>query len=209
MATENQVAQLAATLIGVDARITSLDDDRPTARAMRDVWDLQRRETIRDGSWNFAARRAALAAEASPAAAELYPYAFRYALPAASLRLIEVLNPGYESRYQIEGGKVLCDAAAPLYVRYAIDVTEPAKWDDQFAVAFAHRIAWACGHKIAGSAFDRNGTWNAYETLLGRAKTVDAIENPPIEQDESSWVTARLHSRGAGTFGAGLWTPDT
>lgn len=206
MATENQVAKLAATLIGNDARIVALSDDRPTARALVDVWDLQRRAAIRDGSWNFAARRAALQAEANVPAAELHPYAYRYPMPAASLRLIEVLNRGYRDAYQIEGDKILCDAAAPLYIRYAIDVPEPGKWDDDFANAFAHRLAWACGQKIAGSAFDRDGIWSAYQGLLGRAKTVDAIENPPIESEESSWITARGAScRGLNT---GTWSVE-
>lgn len=208
MATEVQVAQLAATLIGTEARITSLQDDKAAVRAMRDVWDLQRRETIREGAWNFAARRTGLSAEAGVAPAELYPYAFRYPLPGDSLRLIEVLNRGYEDRYQLEDDKVLCDAAGPLYVRYSVDVTEPGKWDDQFASAFAHRIAWACGNKVAGSGFDRQGTWNAYQAVLGRAKTVDAIESPSIDQAESSWVEARIGSARTGTFGAGIWEPS-
>lgn len=210
MASETQVAQLAATLIGSDARISSLDDDRPTARAMKAVWDLSRRAAIADGSWNFAARRAALSSQAGVSPDEIYPFAYRYPMPAQALRLIEVLDVA-RINYQLEGSNgsavdvILCNVAGPLRIRYSVDVIEAARWDDKFANAFAHQIALHCGEKIAGSAFDSSKIERSYQQLISRAKTVDAIENPPIEQDESSWVTAR--GGRATTFGAGIVLP--
>jgi hypothetical protein len=72
------------------------------------------------------------------------------------------------------------------------DVTEPALWSDDFADAFAKRIAWAIGPDICGSSFDKSAAWSAYQDALRAAKRVDAMENPPLEQEEVSWVTARF-----------------
>jgi len=40
MASETEVAQLAAALIGTDVRITSIDDDKTLARTLKAVWNL-------------------------------------------------------------------------------------------------------------------------------------------------------------------------
>jgi hypothetical protein len=182
------IANLAAVRIGTDARVTSLDDDRYLARTLKAVWDIERIATIREGTWNFAMTREALAAEGGDPP---YPYAYRYPLPARCLRLVEVIDRTPDS-YQLEGGKILCDFAGPLYVRFLVDIDEPAYWDGMFVEAFAARLAWKCGKRIAGSGFNESNAWEEYMQALAKAKTVDARENPSIEQGESSWVEARL-----------------
>lgn len=191
MATIISIANAAATRIGTAARLTSLDDNRTVARTLKAVWDDQRRAVLRDGSWNFASRRAELAAEADGERV-VYPWAYAFPLPAESLRLIEVLDLADRLAWQYEDGAVLCNSAGPLRVRYAIDVPELARWDDLAADAFALRLAWRCGHKIAGSSFDKEACWRDYREALGRARTIDALENPPIPLDQGGWFEARM-----------------
>lgn len=191
MATIITIANAAATRMGSAARLTSLDDNRTVARTLKSVWDLERRAVLRDGAWNFASRRAELAAEADSDRV-IYPWAYAFPMPAESLRLIEVLDLADPTAWKYEGGVVLCNSAGPLRVRYAIDVPELAVWDDLAAEAFAMRLAWRCGHKIAGSAFDKEACWRDYREALGRAKTTDAMENPPIPLDQGGWLEARM-----------------
>ena len=192
MASYVQIANLAAELIGTDARLTSPDDDRVLARNVKAVWDLQRRAALGDAAWNFATKRQALPALLN---AVPYPFSYAYKLPADCLRLLEVLNPTARESYQLEGGNILCDSAAPLYIRYLFDVTEPALWDEGFADAFARRIAFTIGRRIAGSTYDTAAGWRLYQDALNDTKAQDARENPPIEQEESSWIEARLGGR--------------
>lgn len=191
MASETEVANLAAVRIGTASRITSLNDDRVVARTLKAVWAAERQATIRDGSWNFAAARDALAVKLTGAQV-LYPWTYGYELPAQCLRLIEVLDTARDA-YALEGRLILCNADAPLYVRYAIDVPEMAQWDAEAAAAFALRLAWRCGRKIAGSAFDRDACWEEYRVAIAGAKSTDAAENPPIstENEDDSWISAR------------------
>jgi len=188
----NEVAQLAAVRMGSEVKITSLDDDRPTARALKAVWDIERRATIRDGSFNFSARRGPLAQVAVADTALIWPYLAAYELPADALRLIELLNSDARANFQLEGRQVLCNATAPLYARWSIDVPEPAEWDDQFAEAFACRLAWKCGRRVVGSEFDTQNAEREYWIAIGKAKGVDAKENPPIDTEESDWILARF-----------------
>jgi hypothetical protein len=205
VSSQAEIANLTAVLIGDESVIVSLDDNRTLARTLKSVWDAERRATLRDGSWNFAAKRAQLAASADAVA---YPFQNAFPLPADCLRLIEVFEQGLEQytlrasqysdqNWQLEGGMVLADTDGPLFVRYVYDVPEIANWDEDAANAFAHRLAAKCGRRIAGSAFDANAAWQAYQQVLGRAKHVDAGENPPIQQEDGSWITAR--------WGWGFW----
>ena len=132
------IANLAASSLGEDDQLRSPDDDTHLSRSVKAVWDVERQAAIRDHSWNFAMRRAALAQVVGQDAT---PYAAAYRVPATSLRLIEVLGHR-RGPYQLEGPFILSNAAAPLRIRYLIDVPEPAEWDAMFAKVFAMRIAW-------------------------------------------------------------------
>src|SRR4051812_21577752 len=92
MATITQVANLAAVRIGTEARVTALDDNSSLARTLAAVWDIERRAAIRDGAFNFAKRRWALAARVLAAGETIYPWSYAYPLPAACLRFLEALN---------------------------------------------------------------------------------------------------------------------
>lgn len=187
-----EIAKIASTRMGTDATITSLDDNRNLARTLKDVWEAERRATLRESSFNFATRRAALAQITSDEAGVIFPFTAAFNLPTDCLRLYEVLDPVARTSYQNESGRILCNTGGPLYIRYIWDVTELALWDDAGALAFGLRLAWRCGRKIAGSSFDLDQCWQEYREAIGAAKSVDAKENPPIEEEESDWVLARL-----------------
>lgn len=194
MASETEIANLAAVLIGTEGRLLSLDDDTFLARTLKAVWAAERQATIRDGSWNFAAARASLPAVVLPNGAP-YPFESAFQLPADALRLIEVLGMS-RREYQVEGRHVLCSQAGPLHIRYALDVPELANWDAAAASAFAHRLAVTCGPRIAGSGFSVRNAEAKYQQALSSAKSVDAKENPPIPQEDGSWIEARLSGGG-------------
>lgn len=192
MSSEAEIANLAALKMGASAVIVSLDDDRKVARTLKAVWRIQRRATLREGSFNFSTTRGTLAKASSVAAAEIYPYSAAFTMPAAGLRLLEILNPELRGAYQLESGRVLCDSTGPVYARWIEDRPEPASWDDAFAEAFACRLAWRCGREVQGADFDVTTAWREYQTAISGGKRVDARENPPIEQEECDWVLARF-----------------
>ena len=201
-----EIANLAAVKIGAEARITSLDQDRKVARELNAVWAIERRATLRAGSFNFSTRRAELASAVLDPADSIAPWAYAYPEPAGCLRLLAVLDTasGYEKAdagYQLEGGpdgqRILSNDAGPLLVKYIVDVPEPARWDDAFAEAFACRLAWRCGKRVTGSSFDAEAALRDFRLALGDANRVDARENPPIEQSDDSWIDARLSGGGS------------
>lgn len=190
------IANRAAIAVGTSARLTAPDDDTVLGRAVAAVWDLERRAALRDGSWNFATKRERLPQlETVPK----HGYEAEFKLPTDCLKLVEVTG-SQRLRYRAEGGKILADTVGPVDIIYLRDVTEAAQFDPAFAEAFALRIACSIGRRIAGSAFDKESTWRDYQVALSAAQGSDALENPPIEQEESDWVLARF----ARTSGIGV-----
>jgi hypothetical protein len=187
------IANMAAARIGTETRISSPDDDRFVARTIKAGWDIQRQAAIRDGAWNFASRRGELPAENNPDKI-IYPWQYGFQLPQGCLRLIEVLDRSRDA-YSLEGDSILANTLGPLYIRYLVDVEEPAHWDAGFAESFALRLAWRLGRRIAGSAFDQDQCGMEYRQSLSVAKRVDARENPTIMQEESDWILARFGGR--------------
>lgn len=191
------IANLAAIAVGTSARLTAPGDNTVLGRAVAAVWDISRRAALQDGSWNFA-----MAREKLPALKDAPKHGFerQFQLPTDCLKLVEVYG-GERLHYQREGDRILADAAGSLEIRYLRDVTEPAEFDPGFAEAFALKIALVIGRRIAGSAFDKDRTYRAYRDALSAAQGSDALENPPIGQEESDWVLARLNGGHAGTLG--------
>lgn len=183
------IANLAASSLGEDDQLSSPDDDTHLSRSVRAVWDIERRAALRDHSWNFAMRRQALPASAA-ADQDPYPFGFAYRLPSDCLRLIEVT--GFRRQdYQLEGGFVLADAAAPLRIRYIVDVVEPALWDDLFVKAFGMRVAWQIADRITGDTNRVQLAERKYRAALSEAKRVDARENPQVAHAPTAWEVAR------------------
>lgn len=186
------IANLAAVTVGTAARLTTPDDDTTLGRAVASVWDIERKAALRDGAWNFAVKRAALARLTE---APSHGFAYKYQLPADCLRLLEI-HDLHRDYWQLEGLQIHSNQDAPLKIRYVADIVEPAAFDPLFAKAFALRIACAIGNRIAGSAFKEEANWQKYREALKEARRCDAMENPPIEHAESSWIEARWASGG-------------
>lgn len=190
MANYVAIANLAASKLGEDDQLRSPDDNTHLGRTVAAVWDLVRQAALRDHSWNFAMRRAELAATATPGS--IYPWQSLFALPADCLRLIELLDGLSRSNYQVEGHAILANSAGPLHIRYITDVIEPAGWEASFVEAFACRLAFQIADRITGDLNRRQAVWGEYQAALSQAKRVDARENPAVALDEGEWVTSRL-----------------
>ena len=192
------VANRAAIAVGTSARLTAPGDNTVLGRAVAAVWDIERKAALRAASWNCSTERAKL-----PRLAEkpVHGYSAQFEIPTDCLKLQEVCG-SERLRYRREGKRrILADAAGPLEIIYTRDVTEPAEFDAGFALAFALRIALSIGRRIAGSAFDKDRVTREYSQALADAKSADALENPPIEQEESDWVLARFGSQSTATLG--------
>jgi hypothetical protein len=167
--------------------ITSLEDGTKSANLCNRNWSLIRDEVLREHPWNFAVKRAALAASTETPA---WGFAYKFPIPADSLRILEVrdLSTG---EYQVESGHILANDSV-LYVRYIRKATDPNEYDIHFVEAAAARLAHElCEPLTQKSANDRKLYWTIYQEALIAAKRTDGQENPPQVFEEDEWIEVR------------------
>lgn len=199
MASKIQICNRALSKLGAD-RITSLDDDNKSARAMKSAFDFVRDAEFRARVWNFTVKRTSLAAfSTSPD----WGFDYQYATPDDFLKLLEIrgLYPNANLQdyrtapnqlWQMENGMILTDAEAPIYIRYVAKITDTAVWDASFSETFACRLAAETAEEITESSTKVGNAWKLYERAVRESLRADAIEMPPEWMMDDSWIAGRL-----------------
>jgi len=190
MASEVSIANRALQKLGAN-RITSLTDSSTNARAANACYEILRDAELRRHTWNFAIKREALAADGT---APSWGRTNAFELPADFLRL---LPPYPEDNFnnldwQIEGRKIYTDDAAPLYVRYVAQVTDPNLMDALFRELLATRMAYEMCEELTQSNTKRDLLYRDIKDIVVEAKRTNAIENVSAETPTDTWITARL-----------------
>lgn len=143
-------------------------------------------------TWNFAIKRANLAADAS---VPIFGKAKYYPLPADFLYLApEETTLGNPNRrdYQIEGRSIVSDEDGPLPIRYvSLDIRE-SDFSSTFAESFAYALAQACCEEITNSNSKMQAIMAGYEKAISRAKRRNDIQNAPVKSPTCSFISVRV-----------------
>lgn len=198
---EVAIANRALDALGASP-ITSLDDDTAAAGACKRNLPLARDYVLRSYPWNCATRRVSLPALVTGPA---FGFAKAYQLPSDCLRVFALQDDVlYGQRWRVEGGKLLTDVGAPLYLRYIARVEDVAQWDVMLADVIAARLAASIAFTVTSNAGLAAQMLQAYQQMHAEARRMDAME---ASQDEGltadSWTGARYGSGGTGGGGFG------
>lgn len=178
-----EIANRAITFLGATP-ISSLDDDTKEGRACKRLFEQTRDQLLRDHPWNFAIKRASLAANIT---APLFEYTNAFDFPTNTLRIIEVDTT---EEWAVEGQQIVSDAAAPLNVVYIERVSDPNLFDPKFTETFALRLAADIAFDITASQTVVASAEQKFSVLLKEARLIDAQES--LSADEQSWLDARV-----------------
>jgi hypothetical protein len=150
----------------------------------------QRDAELRAHNWNFAIERASLAADAT---APAWGRARSFTLPSNYIKLLDPYpeDNANDRDWQIEGGKILTDDSAPLYIRYVKRVTDANAMDPLFREALAAKLAVELCEQITQSNTKKTDAREAYLQTIRQAKKANAIESVPAQPAEDSWITVR------------------
>lgn len=208
MASQVSIVNRALVKLG-ETPVLLLTDNVKQARTMAAIFDDTRDAELRANRWKFAIKRAQLSALV---ATPMFGYAYQYELPDDYLALVQVgefyLRTGMKQRapWSIEGRRLLTDQSAPLSIRYVSRVTDTAQFDALFVDSLACRLAMEACETLtqSDSKFQRVAAMR--EESLKQAQRVDAIENPPDELPDGTWLESRtgLSVRIGGADG-GIW----
>ena len=189
---QTEIVNLALTRLGQD-RVISIIDDVEAARVMRSLWDFTRDTVLAGYPWKFAIKRTSLPALAD---APAYGWARQFTVPEECLRLVQVgddyvFYTGMRETFQLEGGVIMTDEAAPLQLRYVQRVTNVGLWPVLFGRVVAMQLAIDACEKLTSSSAKQGVLNEAYALAVAQARKQSAIERPPQRADNSDWLNAR------------------
>ena len=182
-----QIANGALQRLG-ERRIESLTQDEPSARSMNAAFDRVVKSEIRRYGWNFAIKRASIAADGDD---PTWGDWNRYSLPNDFIRLLRDDESGIAVDWKIEGIFILSADAAPLEFRYLAHIEDPNFYDSLFIEALECKLAMVCCKEITGSHSNAAGVKLDYEEAIAEAKRVNAVEKEAQEFPEDEWLAAR------------------
>jgi len=199
-----QVVNAALRMIGT-RRITALDQGSVEAVEAEDAWDRVRDATLRGHPWNFAMKRASLAAHAD---APAWGFTTAYPIPSDCLRVWAVKDISWRDwkveRHGTDPDEVtaiLANTTGALYISYVQRVEDLSHWDSLAIRVLECDLALELAKKITDSNPDVESIYQRRREALREAKVADAVENPPADTGYDDWVYARedgVGSRGPG-----------
>lgn len=189
MATSNvEIANRALQILGSSHRLESLTQDHPNARTITAAFQRTREALLRRYKWNFAVKRASVAADSVNT---LWGGWKRYPLPADCARLLRDNETGTRSDWTIEGRFITTADSSPLEFLYIALITDPQQFDPLFDEVFAYKLAVACCREVTGEKPSPDLLEEARQ-VLADAKQSNAYEEDAVEALEDDWLLARL-----------------
>lgn len=188
--------------------ITSLSEDVEVRRLCDLHYDAVLTHMMESGFWTHAMRSVEITENTGVTPAFGYTYA--HDMPSDFIRLYtvsasEFYKPPLDyhtsgSAYLIEGGYIWANVT-PLYMRYTsndssygLDLT---KWTDRLAEATSVELAYRICPKLTGSAELTGELDQKRRETLGKAQTLDSLQQPTQTGRAGSW----MRSRHAGRYG--------
>ena len=188
----------ALTKLG-ERRIVSLDDNTKAAGTANSLYETVRDSEIAGHRWGFAVFRVMLPELAETPA---FGSGHVYTMPSDCLRILEAgpwpipvladYIPASCQSWTIEGGNIITSQTPPLGLLYLKRITDAAFYPPVFAEALACKLAIEMAEELTGSNSKREIAWKEYEAALLRAKRWGAIQLPPQNIQDDTWVLARM-----------------
>lgn len=187
-----EIANLALQRIGERA-IQSFESDTITAKTMERLYDRTRTTVLRQCAWRFAmaASTLSLVEEESP----IYEYV--YAQPVDTIKIIEVLRPSKPTawlepvQYELFGDRIHTNQADAV-IRYIRDEKDPNKFDEGFIEAFAWKLAADAAVIITGKADVMQTMLQGYAGSVAQAQSLSASESRKPAPFATSIVNSRV-----------------
>lgn len=193
MSTKIAICNSALITLGANT-ITSFTDGTTASTACSIKWDIVRRDLIALHPWNFAIKRASIAASVD---VPVFRYNYQFNFPVDLLRLLKVYDV---TDYKKEGlvlltNQVMDPNSPEIEIKYLADIEDTSAWSGMFTDLMSARMAMELAYTLPrkSTMIDRMAT--VYQDKLTLARGVDAQEDvgDEIDQDMPETIKARLN----------------
>lgn len=187
MSTKTDIVNRALIKIG-QPRISNIEtESTPAAVTMNAIWDSVRDSLLQLYPWNFAVKRATLAAES--AEPDTDEWNTQFILPVDFLQLLEVETA---PPYSFEGSRILCNDVTGIKIKYVACIEDTSQYSALFCELLSNMLAYESVEKITQDKNLKQLLYTEQTILMNRALGVDAIENRPEDMPTDDWLIARL-----------------
>ena len=208
---ETAICNMALSRIGHNIPIVDILSDTTTAGDLsRLFYEPTRDMLLRMHPWNFAIKRAELAADAT---APSFEYGYAFPLPNDCLRVIrtsweatgwsnrdEAVRVFWDSNsipYRIErhsnGATALLCNEDSVSIEYISRITDTSRFDPMFTDVLVARLAAEFAMPLADNAALAKNAWDVYGAKIAEARVMDAQEGSPRDVvDTSPWIQSRV-----------------
>jgi hypothetical protein len=164
-------------------------------------YELSRKKLLREHPWNFASKRAAIAASGT---APAFGYGKQFPVPNDFVRLLYVVGDDNQiippENYQVENNAILLETdASSLRLVYIYDIEDVTRFDPMFVNVLAHEIALGIAYKVTESNGNVERVGALRKQMGDLAKAIDGQERPPIRRQVSKSRAARRFGRTTAT----------
>lgn len=172
-------------------RVSSTTTDTVSGRACQACYDSLLEAELRKHPWNFAIKRAQLAADAD---APEFGRSASFPLPSDFLRLIRPY-PEQNSLaidYVIEAEKkIVTNLGTPLNIRYIAKITDPNKMDSLFREALAAKMAIEMCEELSQSSTKKESLKDDYTDVIREARRANAFDKVAMVSPTDEWIEVR------------------
>lgn len=175
-----------------EAPISSIDDDRATARWFKRNFATARDASLSLADWNFAMDRALLPADTL---APAFGWDKAYTLPGSCIRLSAITYEGADEsrniRHRVERRRILTNETGPLAIRFVGRTEAYDTYHPLFIEALSARMAFRMAHWLTGKTGYQEVAAGILKQSLSDAWLADAIEGDTPRAADDDWVDAR------------------
>lgn len=194
---EVSISNMALRRLGVSLRISALDEDSESAALCNEVYADLRDEVLRAWPWPFATTVVALALIEEEPTTE---WGYAYQMPSDCLRSLRIVdhhrfvNPDRRIPFKIvagDNGKVIHTNQPEAELEYIKAITDPARFDGDFASALAWRMAMEIGLPLARDQALTDRATQYYIAAVRGAEANAMNESYPDEDPDAGYIRAR------------------
>jgi len=181
MATQLEIVNAALVALGGTGRLAALDSSDPQGEKALSVYDIARDGILSCHWWDFAMRRAQIAAEAD---APVFGWKYAYLLPDDCLRVYRLNQaPRERKAWEVEGGRLLSDEPGPIDLRYLARLEDESAWPAFFTDAFVAELASRLALAVANTNTIATAAAQTAQRRLADAKWQDAQQRGRLERE--------------------------
>lgn len=187
--TKVDVANGALLKLGESTPLTNLSDGTKAANLCKNRIEPCKTALLRYHPWNFAIKRVTLANNDD---APAFGYSYAATLPSDFLRVVQVDDR--RTSYRIENGELLSDETE-VELRYVYDFGDDySRADPLFIECLSLWLANDIALALTQSADIKDRMQRDLNLALGKARFVDASEEPAEDLIAEDWVNSRTGS---------------